>query len=96
MEIILLRHGKPTLELKGNFNFNELKKLVLAYAQSGIKDSAPKQLKERFDSHYIVCSDLERSIQSAKSIGVKEIHLIDPLFKESDIPFLNNIFLNCP
>lgn len=96
MEIILLRLGKPTLELKGNLNSNEFKKLVIAYAQSGIKDSAPKQLKERFDSHYIVCSDLERSIQSAKSIGVKEIHLIDPLFKESDIPYFEQRYIKLP
>ena len=96
MEIILLRHGKPTLELKGNLNSREFEKLVVAYAQSGIKDSAPKQLKERFDSHYIICSDLERSIQSAKSIGVKEIHLIDPLFKESDIPYFEQHFFKLP
>ena len=96
MEIILLRHGKPTLELKGNMNSSEFKELAVAYAQSGIKDSAPKQLKERFDAHYIVCSDLERSIQSAKSIGVKEIHLIDPLFKESDIPYFEQRFFKLP
>lgn len=96
MEIILLRHGKPTLELKGNLYSSEFKKLAVAYAQSGIKDSAPKQLKDYFYSHYIVCSDLERSIQSAKSIGVKEIHLIDPLFKEADIPCFQQGFIKLP
>ena len=96
MEIILLRHGKPTLELKGRINSADFKKLTVTYALSGIKDEPVKQLKNYFKSHYIVCSDLERSIQSAKKLQVNEIHLVDQLFKETEIPYFELSYFMLP
>ena len=80
MEIILLRHGKPKIEVKGNCDAGEFKQLVVEYAQSGIQDIPPKNLNNHFKSHYVVCSDLERSLQSAKNLGFKQVHLTDKLF----------------
>ena len=60
MEIILLRHGKPELDLKGRLNAREIKQLVVAYNQSGIQDSPPETLIKRFNGHHVVCSDLAR------------------------------------
>jgi broad specificity phosphatase PhoE len=96
VEIILLRHGKPELDLKGRFNASEIKQLVIAYAQSGIQDIPPQALIEQFKEHYVVCSDLERSIQSAKKLGFKQIHLSDMLFKETDIPHFDQSFFKLP
>ena len=45
MEIILLRHGKPNVELKGNLNARGFKLLAVEYARSGIQDRPPEQLK---------------------------------------------------
>ena len=87
MEIILLRHGKPNVELKGKIRAVDFKQLVTAYAYSGVEDPAPHGLKERFTSYYVVCSHLKRSIHSAKKLGCKEINLSDKLFAETDIPF---------
>lgn len=95
MEIILLRHGKPELELKGRLKASELKQLAVAYAQSGIQDFPPEPLKERFSSHYVVCSDLERSIHSAKRLGINQIHLSDALFIEANIPHFDQSFFCC-
>jgi len=96
MEIILLRHGKPELDLKGRLNASEIKQLVVAYTQSGIQDSPSETLIKRFNEHHVVCSDLERSIQSAKRFGFKQIHLSDALFKETDIPHFDQSFFKLP
>ena len=96
MEIILLRHGKPTIELQGLIKSSDFKNLTAAYAKSGIKDAPVKDLKDHFNSHYIVCSDLARSIESAKKLELNEIHLVDQLFKETDIPYFELSFLKLP
>ena len=96
MEIILLRHGKPELNLKGRLNAKEIKQLVVAYNQSGIQDSPSETLIKRFNKHYVVCSDLARSVQSAKRLGFKQIHLSDALFKESGIPHFDQSFFKLP
>ena len=96
MEIILLRHGKPDVELKGHFNASEIKQLVLEYAQSGVQDSPPVNLKDRFNICYVVCSNLPRSVQSANKLGINEIHISDALFKETDIPHFDQGIIKMP
>lgn len=96
MEIILLRHGKPKIDLKGNLNAAEFRQLAVEYAQSGIQDTPPEKLNKRFKSHYVVCSDLERSQQSAKSLGFKQVHLTDGLFTETNIPHFDKNFYKLP
>jgi broad specificity phosphatase PhoE len=96
MEIILLRHGKPDVELKGHLNASDIKQLTSAYAQSGVEDSPPEILKDRFNACYVVCSDLARSTQSAKKLGVNEIHLSDALFKETDVPHFDQGVIKMP
>ena len=96
MEIILLRHGKPIGDLKGNFNACELKQLVVSYAQSSIQDHPDEELKGNYDSHYVVCSDLKRSIQSAKKLGLENIHYSDALFAETNIPHFDKGFIKLP
>jgi len=90
MEIVLLRHGKPDVDLAGNFNAAELKQLVVDYLESGIKDFAPAELKSQFHSHYVVCSNLERSKQSARNIGFDKISYSDVLFSETNIPHFDH------
>lgn len=96
MEIILLRHGKPDVELKGHLNANQIKQLTLKYAQSGVQDFPPENLKNRFNECYVVCSDLARSTLSAKKLGVNEVHLSDALFKETDIPHFDHGVIKMP
>ncbi len=35
---------------------------------------------------YTVCSDLLRSLESAKVLGVKEINCVDAIFREFELP----------
>lgn len=96
MEIVLLRHGKPKVEFSGYLSAKELKDLVFAYKYSNIKDQPPEKLKECFKDHYVVCSDLPRSIESAKKLNFKSIHVSDELYRETDIPHFDNSFLELP
>lgn len=96
MEIILLRHGKPDIELKGYFNASEIKQLTVNYAESGIQDHPPKELKEKFNTCYVVCSELTRSLHTAEKLGVKQIHLSDNLFAETDLPHFDNSIIKMP
>lgn len=96
MEIILLRHGKPEVELNGYIKASEFKELVVSYTQSGIQDHPPKNIKQNFKSHYVVCSNLERSIQSAHRLDLKQIDFTSDVFSESDIPHFNNSYIKLP
>lgn len=96
MEIVLLRHGKPKVELSGYLSAKELKNLVLAYTQSNIKDRPSETLKKYFKDHYVVCSNLLRSIESAKNLNFKNIHVSDELYRETNIPHFDNSFVKLP
>lgn len=96
MEIILLRHGKPNVELSGYLSVKELKQLVYDYAKFGISDSPDNKLKNKFTDHFAICSDLTRSKESAKALGLNDISLSDILFKEADLPHFDNDFLRLP
>jgi len=94
MEIILLRHGKPKVVLRGNLNTKDLKQLVFDYEQSGIQEPPSEKLKTQFTNHYAVCSDLVRSAESAKKLSLAPVS--DALFRETDIPHFDNIPLKLP
>lgn len=96
MEIILLRHGKPDIELKGHFNASEIKRLTVAYAESSIQDFPPQELINSFNTCYVVCSDLTRSLHTAEKLGIKQIHLSDNLFAETDLPHFDNSIIKMP
>ena len=96
MEIILLRHGKPDIELKGNLNAGKFKQLIAEYSQSGIKDIPSEQLKKCFNCHYVVCSNLVRSTESAEKLNLENIHVSDALFRETEIPHFDKSFFSLP
>lgn len=97
MQITIVRHGKPDFNWKRSVKENELGNLVKDYDAAGIIDLPPENLKSLVNQHnYIVCSNLPRSIQSAKAIGARKIHLSDSIFKEMSIPHLNQMKIKLP
>ena len=87
MRITLLRHGKPAFELKGYVRGRDLGRLAKSYDLSGIVDSPPRETMMAIqDNQVIVCSDLVRSVESAKALGCSEVHIKDSLFRETEIP----------
>ena len=97
MRIVLLRHGKPSFELKGNIRGMDLGGLAKSYELSGIIGNPPiESISVVQGSPVFVCSHLTRSIESAKALGCSEAHIKDPLFDETPIPHFNGGRLPMP
>ncbi len=97
MRITLLRHGKPAFELKGNVRGKDLGEIAKAYDLSGIVDIPPRETVAAIQgSHFVVCSHLTRSIESAKALGCPEVHVRDPLFCETAIPHFGSGSITLP
>jgi broad specificity phosphatase PhoE len=87
MKITLIRHGKPTFELKGKAKARDVGEIISRYDLSGIADEPPESAKQRASAcHVAVCSDFTRSLESAKALGFADILLSDPMFREIAIP----------
>lgn len=93
MQIVLLRHGEPETNLSNMLRLkcsaHELKTLIKIYNDSGLnRHNAPSSgaLNVTKSCKTIVCSDLRRSIESAKVLAVPKIDLVDRIFRESDLP----------
>jgi broad specificity phosphatase PhoE len=90
MEITLIRHGKPTFELKGRVRSREISEVLSNYNLSGIADEPPVMARRKaLECMVTVCSDFNRSIESAKALGIKNVHLSDPIFREIATPHFN-------
>ena len=92
MEIILIRHGRPDVNINQKIYATQLKLFVDKYNKKGISFNSfpPKKLKESIHS-IILSSDLKRSVDSVKALQLSDKVLIDSdsLFREAGIPFAN-------
>jgi broad specificity phosphatase PhoE len=89
MEIILLRHGKPTIPPLNRISASEFFEWVQAYNASGLCSSSKPTTEAMSHANScgaIVCSDLRRSRESAKELNVDNIVLSDPVFNEAGLP----------
>ncbi len=87
MEITLIRHGKPTFELKGKAKARDVGEIISRYDLSGIADEPPEHAKRCASACRVaVCSDFIRSLESATALGFSDILLSDPVFREIAIP----------
>ena len=92
MKIVLLRHGKPEIETSGKLKASELHHWIKNYNSAGIhKNSQPssKALELSKECKAVVCSDLRRSIESAKLLHIDKINHTDSLFREMGLPYGN-------
>ncbi|NOX43669.1 MAG: phosphoglycerate mutase family protein [Gammaproteobacteria bacterium] len=97
MNITLLRHGKPEFELAGNVRACDLSDFARSYDLSGITGNPPSEVIDLTKKHKIVvCSDLPRSLQSAKALGVAEVHSASSVFTETSIPHFDNGSIKLP
>ncbi|MEJ1393503.1 MAG: histidine phosphatase family protein [Candidatus Sedimenticola sp. (ex Thyasira tokunagai)] len=94
--IVLLRHGKPNVPEYKTMKGKEIKKWIDSYNLSGIDRSCQPsgeaaEIAKGCD--VVVCSDLARSIESAKALEIKQINTIEPLFREVGLPYGNVPFM---
>jgi broad specificity phosphatase PhoE len=88
MEIVLIRHGKPTGAINPKLSAAGFENWVSNYNLSKIEAGSlpPKELGGSLSSHFIVGSNLPRSIDSACLCVNKEPDLKLKELREMDIP----------
>jgi broad specificity phosphatase PhoE len=87
MEIILIRHGKPTSADNPVIDVCEYTHWIRRYNASDVaKNSRPKNINEHYKYFYTVSSDLKRAIHSAGIYVGKSPEKIDKLYREMEIP----------
>lgn len=99
MKIILLRHGKPEISALKKLSASAFGKWISDYNAAGLSAESkptPAALACANRSHAIVCSSLQRSIDSANALGAKKIVLSDAVFNEAGLPSANWHLLKLP
>ncbi len=99
MKIVLLRHGKPEISALKKQSASAFGQWISDYNAAGLSaESKPTSaaLACANRSHAIVCSSLQRSIDSANALGAKKIVLSDAVFNEAGLPSANWRFLGLP
>lgn len=87
MEIILIRHGKPTSANNPIVNACEYTKWIRQYNFSDVaKNSRPDITHSQYASFYTLSSDLKRAIHSAHIYVGRAPEEVNPLYREMDIP----------
>ena len=89
MQITLLRHGTPDLSGWGKIHSSRMPEWIDAYNSSGVKNESEQFCQEivaELTYQFIVCSNLPRSIHSAKIICYQSPHLVDAIFSEAELP----------
>jgi len=90
MRIVLLRHGEPDVTDPGRLRAGEFHRWIDAYNSAGLKKASrpsAEALAVAADCATVVCSDLPRSVESAKALGIEKIDYVDPLFREAGLPY---------
>jgi broad specificity phosphatase PhoE len=99
MQIALLRHGKPNFPNSGWVDGSEYKKWLEAFNANGLSDQSipsAKLIEKTKNYKSIVCSDLNRSTESANLLGLSGKRITDKLFREAELPYWNNLGVKLP
>ena len=89
MQITIFRHGKPKIGFSKMVSPRDMHKWIDSYNASGICESnkpSGKAIEAVGKSDVVVCSDLPRSIESAKVLSQKNV-LSFPEFREIGLPY---------
>lgn len=86
MRIVLIRHGRPDINRDRRISPRELSTWLAEYRLANVTSSpAGRAIEAATSSELIVCSQLVRSIDSAKMLGV-DSHIKESLFDEVGLP----------
>ncbi len=89
MKIVLMRHGKPRIDKHLRLNAAEFGAWVEKYNAAGIDSECQPPLEaieQATKCAFTVCSNLARSVESAKALGVERIGVCSSMFREMDMP----------
>lgn len=85
MEIILIRHGKPTSADNPILKANEYALWIRRYNFSNVSANSRPQ-NTQYKDYFSLSSDLKRAIHSTIIYSNKSPEIIDELYREMDIP----------
>jgi len=89
VRIVLLRHGKPDVPDFAKLQAKDVKTWIASYNAAGLAvNDSPHVAAVTVSKacNYIVCSDLPRSIESAKAVGVGRVIKSHAVFREMGLP----------
>ena len=92
MEIVIIRHGKSILNTSGKVSASEFGACAREYDVAGVDESylpSNKVIEKARSCKFSVCSNLERSLHSARLLEIKKPDLISSLYRECEIPYAN-------
>ncbi|MCK5829599.1 MAG: hypothetical protein KAH20_04795 [Methylococcales bacterium] len=76
---------------------SDIKNLAKEYDLAGIVDTPPDEAIRLIKNyHFIVCSDLYRSLELAKAIGAVTVNSSDSLFREISLPSFDEGYIKLP
>ncbi|MCW9025214.1 MAG: histidine phosphatase family protein [Gammaproteobacteria bacterium] len=90
MEIVLIRHGKPKIETTGIVSAADFGEWVSRYDKAGIDDNhspSGSVIERAAACGFTVCSDLPRSIESAKLLNLESPEKVSSMFRECEMPY---------
>lgn len=88
MEIILIRHGRPTAAINPIVNAQEYEQWVTNYNTAFVcETSRPAKINQGYGEFYRISSDYPRAIHSTEIYTGKSPIYIDELYREMDIPY---------
>lgn len=88
MEIILIRHGKPNVIVNRLVDALGYVKWVKKYHTSKISINSQPSVKavKQYEDYFVIASDLNRAIHSAKIFTSKGSFIIDKNLREMELP----------
>lgn len=94
-----MRHGKPKIDKNLLVNAEGFGVWVDRYNASGIDHECPPSgfaVERAAQCAFTVCSDLPRSLESARALGIEHAGICDPGFREMDMPYASWRFPGLP
>ena len=98
-KIILIRHGKPILQPQPPLSSADFGKWLSKYNEASIDENVSPNTTTRQiveSSEIIISSNLKRSIESAKILGITKKHIVDKTFEEVGMPYNSWVFPKMP
>ena len=90
MRVILMRHGKPLLPPQKSVSSVEFKNWIEAYNFAELCENLNPELESieiAKSCNVVLCSDLKRSLNSARILGVSEVSSIEHKLREMEMPW---------
>ena len=92
MKIMLLRHGRPDIDIPDKIRSSEIAEFIHRYDKAGVamdSNPSPETIEAVSKMQVVVCSHLPRSLESAQKLTEKSILLSDEIFREAELPSTN-------